>query len=405
LTGLLIWHGLIHKFYMAVHSRPLFVSDSPTGPFECIGSFINPDGTIFNPTDPALFKDDDGRLYMIWHGNRIHPERGVLATLTYGAELAQDNPRKLITEKIILNEFNPEHTWECFGQYNQDEEFGWVEGQHLLKHNNRYYLIYAGCGTQFSSYAMGAYYSDIGPLGPYIYQKNNPITINKVGLMKGAGHGCVVHGPNNTLWAFYTTPVSVTHCFERTIGMDYISVNKDGELYCPRITDTPQYAPGVVNDQEKDGDVGLYPLTFGQRATHRCSSHTEGRNSFYALDENLTTWWQPKHDDPEKTLLVHLSAPYTIEASRIIWRSVGLDYDKGVVPGPFKYKIEGCNEPDGDWFTVIDMTDNDIEYINDYRTFPPVVSQYVKLTITGCPDGIEPGVVSFVVFGKRVKES
>lgn len=394
------------KFYMAVHSRPLYVSVSPVGPFECLGSFIDLKGGQFNPTDPALFRDDDGRVYMIWHGGRTHPVRKVHTTLTLGAELDPDDPRKLITDPAILNEFDPEHTWECFGQYNQDESFGWVEGQHLLRHNGRYYLVYAGCGTQFSSYAMGACYSDAGPLGPYIYQKNNPVTLNRTGLMKGAGHGCIEHGPGNTLWAFYTTPVSYTHCFERTVGMDYIAVNGDGELYCPRITDTPQYGPGEVADHEKDGHVGLFPLTFGQRANHRCSSHTEGRDSLYALDENLTTWWQPEHDDPEKTLTVQLSAPYVLEASRIIWRSAGLDYDKGIVPGPFKYRIDGWSDPDGngDPFTVIDMSGNETEFINDYRTFPPVTAQCVKLTVTGCPDGIEPGVVSFVVFGKRAGE-
>lgn len=44
---------------------------------------------------------------------------------------------------------------------------------------------------------MGAYYCDEGPLGEFIQQKNNPITANRSGFIKGAGHGCETHGPNN----------------------------------------------------------------------------------------------------------------------------------------------------------------------------------------------------------------
>ena len=76
--------------------------------------------------------------------------------------------------------------------------------------------------------------------------------------------------------------------------MDYIDVNEDGELYCPRMTDTPQYAPGEVPDHLNDGDTGLLPLTFGMRDMQKSSSHIEGRNSFYALEENMQTWWQPR---------------------------------------------------------------------------------------------------------------
>ncbi len=393
------WKG---KFLLTAHSRPLYVGPTPTGPFEYLARFTMPDGREFDPVDSALFLDDDGRIYIYWHGGNIHPERNHKTTFTLGAELDPDEPWKLLGEPVMLNEFQPDHVWEHFGQHNQDTYYGWIEGQWMLKHNGRYYLIYSGCGTQFSTYAMGAYYSDEGPLGPFIYQKNNPITFNRVGLVKGAGHGCIEHGPNNTLWAFYTTTLCCTHQFERRIGIDYIAVDENGELYCPRITDTPQYAPGEVADHETDGSTGLLPLTFGFRGNHKATSHTEGRDSFYALDESMLTWWQPKKDDPLRQLTVCMGAEYEVEASRIIWREVGLDYDNGSVPGPFRYKIEiSPDESETEWHTLLDMSSNTEDMNIDYRTFPAQTGAVVRLTITGSPEGIEPGVISFCVFGKR----
>ncbi len=392
------------RFYMAVHSRPLFVADTPVGPFECLGRFIYPDGREFCPTDPGIFKDDDGRIYMYWCAGRPDPERNERVYQTVGAELDRKDLRRLLNTPVVINEFDPSHRWECFGQYNQDEVFGWIEGQHMLKHNGRYYLIYAGCGTQFAAYAMGVYYSDEGPLSGFVYQKNNPLTTHRTGIVKGAGHGCVEHGPNGTLWAFYTMTVARTHCFERRIGMDYVAVNEDGELYCPRVTDTPQYAPGAVADPLTQGDTGLFPLTYYNRSAYRSTSHTEGRDALYAFDESMLTWWQPTDEDDKKQILARLGAPYCVEASRIIWQEVGLDYDNGIVPGPIRYKIEACADEKGEeWQTVLDRTQNDEETVVDYRTFPPFNAMMVRLTITGAPKGIHPGVVDFAVFGRRVR--
>ena len=41
------------------------------------------------------------------------------------------------------------------------------------------------------------------PLGPFVPQKNNPILRSTTGLVTGTGHGCVVEGPHDSLWAFY----------------------------------------------------------------------------------------------------------------------------------------------------------------------------------------------------------
>ena len=47
------------------------------------------------------------------------------------------------------------------------------------------------------------------------------------------------------------------------------------------------------------------------------------------------------------------------------------------------------------------MTGNDADMSIDYQTFPAQTGMFVRLTITGWPEGITPGVISFTVFGKR----
>lgn len=383
------------KIYLIPHSRAMSVSDSPTGPFREIGKLVKPDGTEFTVMDPALLKDDDGRIYLYWADFAVNSKgKNVIGTM--GAELDPECPNHLITEPKFLFGFESEHEWERFGANNQDTEKGWCEGQWMIKRNGRYYLIYSGNGTQFETYAQGVYYSDEGPLSGFVYQKNNPLTQHIHGLVSGAGHGCVVEGPDDTLWAFYTCRVCASHVYERRIGMDRILIDENGELYCEGVTDTPQFAPG----EAREGSTGLLPLTFQLHARVKGTSMKEGRESFYALEPTLNTWWQPADNDPLPQLTVRLAANYRVSASRVIWQDTGLDYDGGTLPGPIQYKIE-LSKDEKEWLTVLDCSQNDRDLTVDYRTFPSACGALARLTILGAPAGIRPGVVSFSVFGTR----
>ena len=388
------------KFYLTGHSHPLYVSDSPLGPFTLLGDFIRPDGSRFCPVDPALFCDDDGELYLyMFDALPADNEEGFIAR-TLGARLDPENPRRLLHEPVELNRFCPEHEWERFGERNQDTELGWIEGQWLFKHGGRYYLLYSGSGTQFGSYAMGTYMSETGPLEGFRYQESSPLTESRMGLVKGAGHGCVAEGPGGSLWAFYTVTIAYAHVYERRIGMDPVYAAPDGTLRC-RVTDTPQFGPGTPQALAGEPDTGLLPLTLRQMMCCRASSHAPGRDPLYALDESLLTWWQPADGDGSPSLLVDLQAVYEAEALRIIWRDVGLDYGAGRIPAPYRFTVEGARTEDGAYGPLCDERDNTLEENIVYRTFEPARVRYVRLTVTGWAAGLTPGVISFCVFGKR----
>lgn len=396
------------KFLMTSHSNGMYIGDTPTGPFEFMGNFItadgkeyvSSDGTNSQPLDSALFLDDDGKIYMYWFEMTTPDEKGVFVAMSVGVELDGENPRKFKTEPYIIHKFDEKNPWEHNGADNQDTKFGWIEGQWMLKHNGRYYMIYATPGTQYRSYCMAAYYSDEGPLCGFVCQKHNPVTEHRFGLVSGAGHGCIAHGPNNSLWAFYTVTNAAVHPFERRIGMDRVYVNSEGELYA-NVSDTPQFGFG---DEEKpqNTDTGLKPLTFMHRQNVKSSSHEKGRETIYAFDYSTLTWWQPLENDPEPTLTVDVGTEYVCEAVRIMWRDVNMDYDKGIIPGAYGYVVEGREKVgEGEWRTLLDMSNNKEDYNIDYRSFPPAVCRELRLRILSCPKGIIPGVVSFTVFGNR----
>lgn len=391
------WKG---KFLMTSWNCPLYVADSPVGPFECLGKFILPDGSEDTFCDPGMFADEDGRLYVYAFDMQEIPGEDFTRCRTLGYELDRENPRKIIRGPVVVQEMRSDlYFWERNGLHYQDVKFGWTEGVHVMKHEGRYYLIYAAPNTCNGSYCMAVYYSDESPLSGFVCQKRNPLTFHHEGIIQGAGHGCVEHGPNGTLWAFYTISVGYTHKYERRIGMDLVAVDENGELYCPYgVTDTPQYIPGFRSNPETEGNSpGLYPLTGWCRPEG--SSAKPGRDAVYACDESSLTWWEPQEEDKLPTLTCELLANYDVTAVRIFWKENGLNYDKGILPGSMQYYVEGYTGEE--WELLLDCRSASEDFNIDYKTFAAKKCKKVRLILTGWPEGIHPGVIDFAVFGKR----
>lgn len=395
------------KWYLQGHSMSeLYVADDPLGPFTLCGHMTDCHGKAVYPIDGCFLADGD-RLYFYYFFNSRAPEGEPLdfVTGTRAVELDPDRPWQFLGEPVVINQFDPAVRWHCYGEHNQNERCGWIEGQWAIKRNGRYYLLYSGSATQFSSYANGVVYSDEGPLSGFRPQKNHdPLTEKRSGLMRGAGHGCIVEGPNGTLWTFYTSLYTLHHKYERRIGMDPIGIDENGELFCPAVTETPQYAPGVLAHPELGNDAGLLPLTANCRPC--ASSHTEGRDPIYAVDESVLTWWQPKKEDPEKSLTLPLGmgSTYEVSAIRLLWRDVGMETLDGILPGPFGYIVEYRVGAKEEWQIALDARDNDKDLCVDYRTFPAVRAKELRLRVLHSPAGIQPGVCQFTAFGRSVKD-
>ena len=274
------------QFYLTACDSNLYRANHPLGPWEDIGQIRFSDGVLLDDhADPMLFSDDDERLYLYW---------GLGPPAIFGIELDAGNPLQAISKPEMLFAYNPAHTWERFGEYNEDASTSWCEGAWMFKHAGHYYLTYSAPGTQFSSYGMGVYTAD-SPLGPYQYAARNPILRDTEGLVRGPGHGCLVKGPQDTIWAFYTCTRCYHHNFERRIGMDPAGFDADGNLFVRGASETPQWAPGVLARPQDGNATGLLPVTIRRSPT--ASSAAPGRDPLYAVDNTLTTWWQAAEDD------------------------------------------------------------------------------------------------------------
>ena len=397
------------KWYLSGHGMTeVYWADDPLGPFTLCGHLTDHQGNLMKVPDGCYLNDEDARLYFYWCGSKQVQigDRVERVYGTLGAECDPEAPWKLLSEPVWINQFDSSQKWQRFGEHNQNEYMGWVEGQWMIKIGKRYYLLHSGNGTRFGAYANGVAYSDDGPLSGFKAQtKHSPLTRKTSGFLRGAGHGSIAEGPNNTYWVFYTSIFCYHYRFERRIGMDPIGIDENGELFCPEVTETPQYAPGVLDRPELGNSVGLLPLTFMQ--IPEVSSAVPGRDGIYAQDDSVLTWWQPEHDDPHKCITVPLDAAqgYRVESVRIVWRDVGMETFQGIDPGPFQYVVEyRAPKEQGNWKMLVDASENKLDLCIDYRTFPPVIATDLRLRILGSPKGIEPGLVSFTAFGESVHD-
>lgn len=371
------------RFLLMASGSEIYESDSPLGPFHLVGALKIPfgQGKIPGMIDPMLFSDDDGRLFFYWG---CTPSGGI-----WGVELDASNVTNPKGEPKELIPFQPNtFPWESIGNRNQYRYVGWMEGAWMFKHDGRYYLTYSSGGTQYRTYAMGCYVSD-SPLGPFRPQVRNPIFRNTEGFITGTGHGCIVQGPGDRPWAFYTVLAAIVHGFERRIGMDPAAFDAAGNLYVPAATSTPQPVSASADA------TPWVPLNDGERTFgSSCAPNTAGR---LAADNSMMTRWLPAADDAQPVLTTSFPAS-EVRAVRVIWRDVGLDTPKGVKPGPFRYRVE-AETSRGKWTTIVDRSENTEDFLIDYRECAPTWAGRARLVMLGHPEGIQPAVAEFTVFG------
>lgn len=125
----------------------------------------NPEGPWSNPhvlegapgIDPDIFFDDDGK---VWYVGTHSPE----------------NPNYEGEGEIWLQEIDLQN-WKLIGErhYLWRGACGgvWVEGPHMYKKNNRYYLMVAEGGTSYNHAVMIAVSDAL--TGPYVSNERNPI--------------------------------------------------------------------------------------------------------------------------------------------------------------------------------------------------------------------------------------
>ncbi len=377
------------RFLLMASNSPIYVADSPLGPFSELGKIALERGrNVPDFIDPMLFSDIDDRLFYYWG---CTPSGGI-----WGVELDADDPTQVVGTPRELIPFDPtQFPWESVGQWNQNPRTGWMEGAWMLKRGDTYYLTYSAGGTENRTYAMGAYVST-SPLGPFEPQKRNPILRTVDGLITGSAHGSIVAGPHDELWAFYSVRASVVHAFERRLGMDRAEIDANGELVVHGATSLPQFLPSSEHGDASNQATGWLPMNGDLKTIGSSNSpNLEGR---FAVDNNLGTWWQAANDDSSPVLTSEFLLPSTIYAVRVIWRDIGLDAEHNIAPGPIQYRVELETSKD-QWVTIVDRSQSTDDFLIDYRQSQPTVGSRARLVILNWPKGLTPAVAEFTLFG------
>ncbi len=399
-----------------------------------VDSILHPAG------DPGVFQDDDKRLYSYYGTSGKYPLVACeLDYKTWQPIKAKDyvpQPISEYTNQEEAVEFNKkgvkevlwirpkEHGWERFGPNNDMEPAPWgdfMEGAWMNKYNGKYYLQYAAPGTEFKGYANGVYVSD-KPLGPFTYQKHNPMSYKPGGFVIGAGHGNTFEDLNGNFWNTGTCKISMKDRFERRIDMFPAGFDKEGIMYSnTSYGDFPITLSKKQRDHSKGASAGWMLLSYKKPVSvssiDTCASTRihrvdyQGKKVFENLcfggenvtDEDIQTWWSAKTNKPGEWLQIDLGRKMQINALQVNYADhKSTQYNKAM-DIYHQYQIFVSDDTQN-WKLVVDKSKNDKDGPHDYiELTTSITGRYVKLVNVHAATGLF-AVSDFRVFGNGLSE-
>jgi hypothetical protein len=321
---------------------------------------IPADSTPPGPWDPALFRDDDGRWVLYWGSSNTYP--------IYGIEL---DPAKRLSYKGTQREMlrlHPDlHGWERFGQDHRDPRTPFVEGAWMTKHGGRYYLQYAGPGTEYNVYANGTYVGD-APLGPFTYAPYNPVAYKPGGFMAGTGHGNTFQDLHGNWWNTGTAWVAVNWNFERRIVMHPAGFDADGDMYADtRFGDFPHWAPTRKWRTSDELFTGWMLLSYKKPVT--ASSALDSFPATNVTDENPRSFWVARSSNPGETITIDLGAAKTVRALQVNFTDYKSNLYGTESVYPARFRVHGSRDGKS-WTTLADLSHETRDRPNAYIELP-----------------------------------
>lgn len=360
----------------------------------------------FSFWDPALFYDDDGKLYLYWGCSNKEP--------IWGVQLDPETMRPTTRLKALISQAQ-----DSFGH-----EYAWgkkpfIEGAWMTKYHDRYYLQYASPGTEYPVYNDGVYTS-AHPLGPFRPAKNNPFSYKPGGFITGAGHGSTVKNHlkirDDILegwWHISTMHIGCHHPSERRLGLWKAGFDSDGELFCDqRYGDWPTdlSAPAFSDP----------PWMLLSRGKH--VSVSSGTGAPYVTDENIRTWWrgdrpadgtEAARKDPEwiqvdlgkiqdiRAIQVNFADQLTNIPKPDFWPSQSrfskryIDMTTGYIRWILEVSKDG-----NDYHILTDKSNAQTDLPHDLMIYGEGLwARYIRLKILQVPYGAKPCISGLRIFG------
>ncbi|UBM57518.1 family 43 glycosylhydrolase [Marinilongibacter aquaticus] len=340
--------------------------------------------------DPDFFTDTDGRLYMYNGSSNVYP--------LYGIELDRKTFEPIGTRKELFLLQGWRYGWQRFGEH-MDNTFldAFMEGAHMTKHKGKYYLQYAGPGTEISGYADGVAVGD-SPLGPFRTQ-SDPLSMKIGGFARGAGHGATFKDNWGNYWHVSSIMLSVKNNFERRLGFWPAGFDKDDTMYCnTAFGDYPHYLPSQKANHLESQFTGWMLLNYNKPV--EVSSILGGFMPNNAVDENMKTYWSAKSGNPGEWFVADLGEVSEVRAIQINYADQDVDssFLGKVQHISHKYEIYISDDKEH-WELLIDKSKNEKDVPHDYvELVKPVHARYLKMVNVAMPSG-KFALSGFRVFG------
>ena len=360
--------------------------------------------------DPALFVDDDSKVYLYEESSNKWPIHGI--------ELDAENFYIPVGEQKDLFNLDPiNHGWERFGQNHNSDIKPFIEGPWMSKHGDTYYLEYSAPGTQWNVYADGVYTSK-DPLGPFEYAPYNPVSYKPGGFLTGAGHGSTVRDIHGNYWHYASMTISVNFKFERRIGM-FPTGFEEGQMYVnTAYGDYPHYLPDVKVENHKNRFTGWMLLSKDKPVKTNAVISGVDRNVVdendsgnmleqeqpdYSAnkinDENLRTQWVAPNNSDSLYVELDLQRKMTIHAVQVNFQ----DFNANIFgkPDSLRQQFVILTSVDGEtWQKTVDYSENTNDQPHAYIELSrPVDARYVKYQNVYYPNQYL-AIGEFRVFGK-----
>lgn len=347
---------------------------------------------VRHTVDSALFRDDDGRLYVYWGGSDSkHP----LFAVELDPQTFADRGKGV----RMLEENSLRYGWEVRGHRNEiTNRLSYIEGSHMAKRDGVYYFQYASPGTQFDTYSDTAMIGS-APLGPFVRQKLNPFSLKTSGYVTSAGHGKTFQDKVGNWWHVTTGLVGNEFFTERRLVMFPVFFDGDGEMWCDTaFSDWPIVVPDHKTDDPNDYHTGWMPLTYGKRVT--ASSAFADTRPEAVVDESIRTFWSAVGSDGE-WLEVDLGGPADVCSIQLGFVDAG-DVEKLAAPSCRRYRVELRTGPDT-WTTAL-KEEQSCETEQPYRMLKsPVMADRLRVTCLSQPQGTRFALREVRAFGRMDK--